>query len=111
MLKRIATLLLICAFLLISASSSLTQTPRPPLTPTGFYYPVSAKITDDRNWLACGSSYYKDTRHIGADILNPAGTGVYAIAKGKVLYRSGPDESSGWGIGNYALAVLHSSKT
>jgi murein DD-endopeptidase MepM/ murein hydrolase activator NlpD len=80
-------------------------------TSTGFYYPLNSPIASDRNWLACGASYYANTRHIGSDLIFGVGTRVYAVAAGTVIYKSGPNQSSGWGIGNYALVIRHSAKT
>lgn len=109
MSKKVAqTVSALCVALALVASVA-GQQQRPARTPTGFYYPVNFTIHNDGNWLACGSSYYADTRHIGADLIYGKGTPVYTIAPGAVLYRSGPNQSSGWGVGNYALAIRHSA--
>lgn len=84
---------------------------RPARTPTGFYYPTNIVINNDLNWLACGSSYKSNTRHIGSDIICPIGTAVFTVGPGTVIGKSGPAQTSGWGIGNYALAILHSTKS
>lgn len=81
------------------------------LTPTGFYYPINATFNHNHNWLACGSSYRTNVRHIGSDLIYKKGTSVYAVADGTIIHRSGPEQSSGWGIGNYALAIRHSSSS
>lgn len=78
-------------------------------TGTGFYYPVDGSISGNANWSYCGSSYYTNVRHIGADLIRPIGTNVYAVTAGTVIARSGPAASSGWGSGLYALAVRHES--
>jgi murein DD-endopeptidase MepM/ murein hydrolase activator NlpD len=85
--------------------------PHPPFTGRLWNYPVDAVIRNDANWLACGSNYYSNTRHIGSDLIYGIGTKVYTIGSGRVTYKSGPAESSGWGIGNYALVIKHSAST
>jgi murein DD-endopeptidase MepM/ murein hydrolase activator NlpD len=97
---------------LAAAATSLAK------TPTGFYYPINVAQSTNGNWLACGSSYYTNTRHIGDDLFydsknyqNNVGKPVYAVWAGTVILKSGPTECSGWGDGNYALAIRHSAKT
>jgi len=111
MFRKIFTTVITVLVAVCFVNSAISQTSRPARTPTGFYYPINATFTNDANWLACGSSYYSNTRHIGADLIYGIGTPIYTIAPGKVLYKSGPKESSGWGIGNYALVIKHSSST
>lgn len=82
-----------------------------PKTPTGFHYPVNSIISNDANWLACGYNYDVDTRHNGADLIYGIGTPVYTIGPGTVVFKSGPAEKSGWGIGNYAIVIRHSAKS
>lgn len=88
-----------------------SQRAEPPKTPTGFHYPLNSSFGDDTNWLACGRSYFSGLRHNGSDLIFSVGTAVYSIGSGKVTRKSGPEERSGWGIGNYALVIRHSSKS
>jgi hypothetical protein len=99
-------------------TASVSSLPVP--TATGFFYPLGLEITGDANWNACGADYFESTRHIGADLFydsaihnndNNIGKPVYAISKGTLVVKSGPSECSGWGIGNFALAIQHSSTT
>jgi len=111
MYAKLSMILIAATVTLCVFTSAVSQQQMPARTPTGFYYPINAIFTNDTNWLACGSSYYTNTRHNGADLIYDIGTPVYTIAPGKVLYKSGPAEKSGWGIGNYALVIKHSSLT
>jgi len=77
---------------------------------TGFYYPIDVTIAGDENWLYCGAAqYFSGLRHLGADIMAPVDTPVYVVGDGTVVAISGPAASSGWGTGNYGVAVLHES--
>ena len=74
----------------------------------GFYYPIDG-TSGDANWLACGSSYSANVRHLGTDISASETTPVFAVGDGTVVSISGPNVSSGWGSGNYAVAIRHES--
>jgi hypothetical protein len=83
-------------------------------THTGWYFPLQyPRVTSyggaqwpDGNFGFWGSSqYYAGLRHIGTDMLVSAGTSVMTIGPGTVIARS----TSGWGTGNVALAIRHTS--
>jgi murein DD-endopeptidase MepM/ murein hydrolase activator NlpD len=83
-------------------------------TPTGWYYPLQYAMTStyggaqwpDGNFGFWGSSkYFSGLRHIGVDLMAPRNTAVFTIGPGKVIAKS----FNGWGDGNVALAILHSS--
>lgn len=101
----------IVVFVVLGQANTRGQSPNsiPPTTPTGFYFPLNLTYGDDTNWLTCGIWYYPGLRHNGSDLVARETTPVYAIAPGKLVSKSGPEEKSGWGIGNYALVIRHSS--
>lgn len=76
-----------------------------------FAQPVNWQVNNDGNWLACGAAYYAGVRHLGTDIAANLDTPVYAVDDGRVLAISGPAEQSGWGAGNYGVAILHNSSS
>lgn len=87
-----------------SVASPLTVT-----TGTGFAWPLNRAESGDGNFAACGRAYYTDIRHNGTDLAAPVGTPAYAVAAGTVRAISGPKATSGWGDGNYAVMIEHTS--
>jgi murein DD-endopeptidase MepM/ murein hydrolase activator NlpD len=85
----------------------------PPMTPSGFLYPVNSAITGDGNFGFCGlPAYQLDKRHTGIDVgskylSQPKASPVFAIANGTIIDSQGPSNDENWGKGNYALAVRH----
>lgn len=78
-------------------------------TDTGFQWPLDRVESGDANFGSCGSAYYTGLRHNGADLSAIVTTRVYAVADGTVRAISGPAASSGWGEGNYGVAIEHRS--
>jgi murein DD-endopeptidase MepM/ murein hydrolase activator NlpD len=81
----------------------------PPITPAGNFYPTRTAYERDTNFGSCGGAVYPGARHLGSDLKAEVGDPVFAVADGLVIARSGPAQASGWGLGNYGLAVRHFS--
>lgn len=82
-------------------------------------YPLSSMTAwTNENYGACGSSYFTNYCHNGADIMTNVGTSVHAITDGTVIAVSATQDTpsctrSYWGYNatantcNMALAILH----
>lgn len=99
--------LLLAAFIVVVGQAQSPDGPR--ATPAGFFYPTGTAYERDTNYGSCGGAIYVDSRHVGSDLKAEVGDRVYAVADGVVIAKSGPAQLSGWGVGNYGIAVKHSS--
>jgi hypothetical protein len=79
-------------------------------TKSGFYWPTGtdrlgsmAGWLDDKCSWSGNDNYFDNEFHTGKDIAASEKSPVYAIADGKVLYRS----PNGWGADNVGLLIVH----
>lgn len=64
---------------------------------------------DDGNWNVCACDHESRClkRHLGVDLVARAGTLVFPVEPGEVLFLGGPDQADGWGKGLRAVFVRH----